>query len=251
MANSKQKPVDEGVKRSPGKSKFSIPRKEAPPIDGSYLDRLFADYEKQAQQSATPADISSPQAHESPASTSIIEQESSVVTNEVVDLHPDAAPSEILEEPPAQPVAFPEQEKVEDQNDESTLDDQTTHAQPPAIVTAHTPASIRVTPEERAASTIPTTSADDALLLEKWKKKHRMGKGEIKVLRALIGMCREVGADHCYIKISVLMTAADLKERQTQLVLRSLSELGLIEKLAEYSNIDRLGTKYRVVLDAD
>ena len=49
MANSKQKPVPEGVKRSPGKSKFSIPRKEAPPIDGSYLDRLFADYDKQKQ----------------------------------------------------------------------------------------------------------------------------------------------------------------------------------------------------------
>ena len=47
MANSKQKPVPEGVKRSPGKSKFSIPRKEAPPIDGSYLDRLFADYDRQ------------------------------------------------------------------------------------------------------------------------------------------------------------------------------------------------------------
>ncbi len=78
-----------------------------------------------------------------------------------------------------------------------------------------------------------------------------MGKGEVKVLRAMLGMCREAGGDACYVKIPQLMQAAELRERQTQLVIRSLRELGLIEKVGEYSNLDRLGTRYRVVLDAD
>jgi hypothetical protein len=67
----------------------------------------------------------------------------------------------------------------------------------------------------------------------------------------MLGMCRESGDDVCYIKIPQLMQAAELRERQTQLILRSLRELGLIEKVAEYSNLNRLGTKYRVVPDAD
>jgi len=78
-----------------------------------------------------------------------------------------------------------------------------------------------------------------------------LGKGEVKVLRVMLGMCREAGGDVCYVKIPQLMQAAELRERQTQLVIRSLRELGLIEKVAEYSNLDRLGTQYRVVFDAD
>lgn len=73
----------------------------------------------------------------------------------------------------------------------------------------------------------------------------------MKVLRVMLGLCRESGGDGCYIKVPQLMMAAELKERQTQLVLRSLRELGLIEKLTEYSNADRIGTKYRVSFDAD
>ena len=137
-------------------------------------------------------------------------------------------------------------EEVVEKSDASAVSIQTAHAETPITVAAQSPAYIGGLPQEQS-----TTFADNALLLDKWKKKHRLGKGEIKVLRVMLGMCHEAGADHCYIKIPMLMTAADLKERQTQLVLRSLSELGLIEKLAEYSNVDRLGTKYRVVLDAD
>jgi hypothetical protein len=67
----------------------------------------------------------------------------------------------------------------------------------------------------------------------------------------MLGMCREAGGNVCYIKIPQLMQAAELRERQTQLVLRSLRELGLVEKVAEYSNLDRLGTRYHVLIDAD
>lgn len=247
MANSKQKPVPEGAKRSPGKSKFSIPRKEAPPIDGSYLDRLFADYEKQSQELQVPTDITPTPPEESPAPRPIIEQPSSALTNEVKDLHTGTASTEILEQPPpSQPVPFPEKEKVVAKSDEQAAVIQHIHAATPAIVATQAPTSIGVLPKKRT-----TTSPDHDPLLNKWKKKHRLGKGEIKVLRAMIGMCHEAGADYCYIKISQLMTASELKERQTQFVLRSLCALGLIEKLAEYSNMDRLGAKYRVVLDAD
>lgn len=93
-------------------------------------------------------------------------------------------------------------------------------------------------------------SVDDAILLDKLKKKHRLGKGEINVLRVMIRLCWDSGTDYCFIKIPQLMADSGLKERQTQVVLRNLRELQLIEKLADYSNIDRLGTKYKVNFDS-
>jgi RIO-like serine/threonine protein kinase len=100
--------------------------------------------------------------------------------------------------------------------------------------------------QEQLAFVRPPSSSDDESLLERWKKRHRLSKGEVKVLRVMARMCREAGGDYCYVKIPQLMADAELKERQTQLVLRSLRALGLVEKLADYSNADRIGTKYRV-----
>lgn len=248
MANSKQKPVPEGVKRSPGKSKFSIPRKEAPPIDGSYLDRLFADYDKQTQElqgqsgDAVPVPLV-----ESPEPPAVIES-ARPEGEEAAALHtPAAAVSEISEQTPsAEPTSVPLHD--------ATAACEAAPAAParpvaaPATSATETVARI---PRRRPAPVAPAAPDGDAQLLDKWKKKHRLGKGEVKVLRAMLGMCREAGGDTCYVKIPQLMQAAELKERQTQLVIRSLRELGLIEKVAEYSNLDRLGTGYRVLLDAD
>jgi hypothetical protein len=63
----------------------------------------------------------------------------------------------------------------------------------------------------------------------------------------MIRLCQERDSDICYIKVPQLMAVTGIKDRQTQRVLKSLSELQLIERLAEYSNADRLGIKYRVI----
>jgi hypothetical protein len=248
VANSKQKPVPEGVKRSPGKSKFSIPRKEAPPIDGSYLDRLFADYDRQTQElrgqggDAVPVPLVG-----SPEPPAVIESARPEGEEAVAPDTPAATVSEISEQTPsAGPSSFPLQDTTAAREAAPAAPDRPVAA--PATGVTETVARI---PRRRPAPVAAAAPDGDAQLLDRWKKKHRLGKGEVKVLRAMLGMCREAGGDTCYIKIPQLMQTAELKERQTQLVIRSLRELGLIEKVAEYSNLDRLGTRYRVVLDAD
>lgn len=248
MANSKQKPVPEGVKRSPGKSKFSIPRKEAPPIDGSYLDRLFADYDKQTQELQGQGEAAPTPLVESPETPEAVAQPRPEVGEaSATTLTPAASVGEIFDQTTsAGPVPFPRNESVASQVVEPVVS-----VRPEVIQTVSAPQTEPRSPRRRPEATPSVAPDGDAELLDKWKRKHRLGKGEVKVLRAMLGMCREAGGDACYIKIPQLMQAAELRERQTQLVIRSLRELGLIEKVAEYSNLDRLGTRYRVVLDAD
>jgi hypothetical protein len=248
VANSKQKPVPEGAKRSPGKSKFSIPRKEAPPIDGSYLDRLFADYDKQTQELQGRGDAASTPLVESPEPPAVIEQHRPEVKEpSAATQATDTSVAEISgQNPPAGPVPLPLQETVSSQEAVPEAP-----VRPEATPTTNAPETAARTPMRMPAAAPFVAPLGDAELLDKWKRKHRLGKGEVKVLRAMLGMCCEAGGDACYVKIPQLMQAAELRERQTQLVIRSLRELGLIEKVAEYSNLDRLGTRYRVVLDAD
>lgn len=248
MANFKQKPVPEGAKRSPGKSKFSIPRKEAPPIDGSYLDRLFADYDRQTRESEGQGEVAPTPPDESPEPPAVVELPRPEAEEAAAPTPPPAASvTEISEQTmPAGSVPFPRNESVADREAETAAT-----VRPEATLTTSLPETAARTPKRRPVAAPSAAPDGDAELLDKWKRKHRLGKGEIKVLREMLGMCREAGGDTCYIKIPQLMQAAELRERQTQLVLRSLRELGLIEKVAEYSNLDRLGTRYRVVLDAD
>jgi len=248
VANSKQKPVPEGVKRSPGKSKFSIPRKEAPPIDGSYLDRLFADYDRQTQElQGQGVDAAAAPLVGSPEPPAVIESARPEGETAATLDAPAAPVSKVSEQTPsADPTSLPLQDTSAAREAAPAVPDLLVEV--PTIGVTETVARI---PRRRPAPVAPAAPDGDVQLLDGWKKKHRLGKGEVKVLRAMLGMCREAGGDTCYVKIPHLMQAAELKERQTQLVIRSLRELGLIEKVAEYSNLDRLGTRYRVVLDAD
>lgn len=236
MANTKQKQAPEGPNRKPGKSRFSIPQKEAPPIDGSYLERLFADYEKQSQE-LEGQDSSVEATAESPIPTAELRKEA--IPEQVLS----PAPETVEEAQPTAPSVVSHPSQI-------------TETQP-AATSAMSPSAAPPRRKGTAGiiedTTAPRTSEvadDDAVLLEKLKKKHRLGKGEVKVLKSMIGFCRESGTDYCYIKIPQLMEASGLKERQTQVVLRSLRELELIEKLADYSNIDRLGTKYKINFSA-
>jgi len=248
VANSKQKPVPEGVKRSPGKSKFSIPRKEAPPIDGSYLDRLFADYDKQTQELEGRTDAP-PAAQDAkpPQPPTVVVQPQQEVADSTDTSTSATTGAKITEQTSSTvPVTFPQKEITTSQEAEPVA-----AVRPEVTLATRTPETEARLPRQKPAAPTIEAPGGDAQLLDKWKKKHRLSKGEVKVLRVMLGMCRETGDSGCYIKIPQLMQAAELRERQTQLVLRSLRELGLIEKVAEYSNLNRLGTKYRVVPDAD
>ena len=250
MANSKQKPEPEGAKRSPGKSRFSIPRREVPPIDGSYLDRLFADYDKQTQELEGQSDAppAAAQAVEPPQPPTVVEQPQPEVAESTDTSTSATTGAQITEQTSSTgPLTFPQKEITAASQEAEPV----AAVRPKVTLATKIPETESRLPRQKPAAPIIEDPDGDAQLLDKWKKKHRLSKGEVKVLRVMLNMCRESGDDGCYIKIPQLMQAAELRERQTQLVLRSLRELGLIEKVAEYSNLNRLGTKYRVVPDAD
>jgi hypothetical protein len=246
VANSKQKPTPEGSQRRPGKTKFAIPRREAPPIDGSYLDRLFADYDKQTKELEGQAADTGPEVEltegkevtssQPPVESAPPAQVSEEATTQVASLRP---PDVTIPFRPHQIVPA-EPEPTDDLSPAELAAIETPDVRPAA--------SAEQSPMPPPDVTV--VGVDDEPLLERWKKRHRLSKGEVKVLRVMTRMCRESGGDHCYVKILQLMADAELKERQTQLVLRSLRELGLVEKVAEYSNADRMGTKYRILFEA-
>lgn len=248
MANSKQKPAPEGAQRRPGKTKFSIPRREAPPIDGSYLDRLFADYDKQTREAEGQAAETRPVA-EVTAHQQVNEIPRTAATDSAA-LPPAETPAAAVSQtrPPEVSVPFPTQEVgPSEPADSSAL----SPSEAPGDIAAGEVQSAVVVEHVQPAPPRPPVFHDDGPLLERWKARHRLSKGEVKVLWVMVRMCREAGGDHCYVKIPQLMTDAELKERQTQLVLRNLRALGLVEKLADYSNADRMGTKYRIVFDSE
>jgi hypothetical protein len=245
--------VPEGSKRSPGKSKFSMPRKEAPPIDGSYLDRLFTDFKNQSQEVQGQGFTTDPAGLPSvlqPESTSAAVKH----TSEAGDVRPAAPavePGKADLREPASPelIPFPQIEPAEPPKVAQELT-----GVPDSLSNPSRPRSLprAVSQREKPRAPVPQdVPSDDSQLLDKWKKKHRLSKGEFKVLRVMLDLCHQGGGDSCFVKIPHLMEAAELKERQTQLVLKSLRELSLIDKIADYSNVDRLGTHYRLNLDAE
>ncbi|HVG33967.1 MAG TPA: hypothetical protein VM911_12840, partial [Pyrinomonadaceae bacterium] len=180
-----------------------MPRKEAPPIDGSYLDRLFADYDKQTQELQGRGDAAPTPLVESPEPPTVVEQPRPVAEDAAVTLTPTTSVAEISEQtPPAGPVPFPRNELILTQEAEPVAT-----VRPEATPTTTTRETAARTPRQRPLAT-PSAAPDDVTeLLDKWKKKYRLGKGEVKVLRAMLGMCHEAGGDACYVKISQLMQA--------------------------------------------
>ena len=83
---------------------------------------------------------------------------------------------------------------------------------------------------------------------QRWKQVYRLNKGEISVMRVMFTLTHEKGVSECYIKVPEIAEAAQLKKRRCQYVIRSLEELGFLDRLEEYDPSVRLGTKYRVNL---
>jgi hypothetical protein len=83
---------------------------------------------------------------------------------------------------------------------------------------------------------------------QKWKQIYRLNKGEIKVMKVMFDLSHGTGSSECYIKVPEVAESAQLKKRRCQYVIRSLEELGFLDRLEEYDPASRLGTKYRVNL---
>ena len=126
------------------------------------------------------------------------------------------------------------------------------------------PIAVRRAPEERKkhldriskpksaiASSLRLDSDDAGSVaphIQRWKQVYRLNKGEMNVMKAMFKLSHEVGISECYIKIPEVAESAQLKKRQCQYVVRSLEELGFLERLEEYDPSNRRGIKYRVNL---
>ena len=84
--------------------------------------------------------------------------------------------------------------------------------------------------------------------VQKWKQIYRLNKGELKVMKVMFDLSHGAGVSECYIKVPEVAESAQLKKRQCQYVIRSLEELGFLDRLEDYDPANRLGTKYRVNL---
>lgn len=229
-----------------------MPRKEAPPIDGSYLDRLFTDFKNQSQEVQSQRFTSDPAG---PPSVLLPDSAAESVNqpSEVGDA-PLVVPAVGLGEAnlrePASPGLAPSPQ-LEPVKSPKVPQELTTVPSFSSTPSRPSPVPRVVAQREKPRAPAHKGIAADSQLLDKWKKKHRLSKGEFKVLRVMLDLCYQGGDDSCFIKIPHLMEAAELRERQTQLVLKRLRELGLIDKIADYSNVDRRGTQYRVNLEAE
>ena len=252
MANTKRKP-EEAPKRSPGKSKFVFPKREAPPVDNTYFDRLYSELQQEKPDSdiPTPAnevsiltdanpipgneeltDEAALNSNQSPSLSHIAEiSETSHVDNKTAHFN-ESPENETLNQDLAGQISGPEFTL------ESTTSKQLTF---PAISSEdkHTWAD-----SEQALNTYckPETSS----YVDQLKLKYRLSKGEANVFRYLLGATHDTGQGECYITIPKLAEAASLTTRGCQLALKSLQMRGFVVRTEEYDPTNRLGIKIQV-----
>ena len=104
----------------------------------------------------------------------------------------------------------------------------------------------KLTPE--VSTTTPTESAELTQLISLWKSFYRLKDGEIEALSAMYRMSHRMGTDKCYVKMHKLAEMSNLTYRYCQKVVRSLEQLGWINKLEDYDPSTQLGVLYRVNL---
>src|ERR1051325_1083111 len=137
--------------------------------------------------------------------------------------------------------------------DDSRAD--TPSAKPPASIANLRPAGqasgrrAKQRPSTAKASTAtPVATGTADYYAQKWKQVYRLNRGEIKVMKVMFDLSHGVGSSQCYIKVQDVAVLAQLKKRRCQYVIRSLEELGFLDRLEEYDPASRLGTKYTVNL---
>jgi hypothetical protein len=220
MANPKQKQRPETT-RKPGRSRFTIPRKESPQIDSSYLDHLFADLQQSAPEATLPSALhvvpSGPIV--SPLETSRTDLSGQFISQPPGDI-------ERFPSPPATSTTTSVGKKVSREQKKNTFPKKKFSA--------------------RNETSSPTLHSDEQF--SQLARQFRLSKGEISILQIMLNLCRERDSDTCYVKIPQLSEAAQISHRQSQRILFRLQETGFLEKIADYSNVDKLGAFFRLTL---
>ncbi|MGB9179687.1 MAG: hypothetical protein WCB68_10630 [Pyrinomonadaceae bacterium] len=100
----------------------------------------------------------------------------------------------------------------------------------------------------KASTATPVAAGTVEYYVQKWKQIYRLNKGELKVMKVMFDLSHGAGVSECYIKVPEVAASAQLKKRRCQYVIRSLEDLGFLDRLEDYDPTNRLGTKYRVNL---
>lgn len=247
MAKTKPKPDTEPT-RKPGRPRFTLPRHETPPIDGSYLTNLFADFQGKSIAANGLSALSgtltpSPQGPET-AAVAPGAAASAAPTDTDKAQPPTVATSQAV-----LPVALnegksskkPTRPKKSARLSETTAEP--SHAEPKPIA----PPNDQFAVQGKSVATKSERFAGYDEPLARLGQQFRLTKSELAVLQLLRDLARDNDTGDCYLKVPHLAETTQLSHRQIQRILRQLEMMGLIEKIADYSNADRLGMLFRLV----
>jgi|SRR5215213_52507 len=254
MANTKRKP-EETPKRSPGKSKFVFPKREAPPVDNSYFDRLFGELQEQKPDSDLRTPVGEASILEEPNRTL---GDVELSDHAILNANQGVSPSHIAELPGAIPLDNQSVHINEIPGDEPLNQDiasEPNQVQPapetieskqlaPAVISSEGEHIWAVHEQTSGVYCKPETSS----YVDRLKLKYRLSKGEANVFRYLLGATHDKSQAECYITIPRLAEAASLTTRGCQLALKSLQMRGFVERTEEYDPTNRLGIKIQVNL---
>jgi hypothetical protein len=252
MANTKRKP-EEAPKRSPGKSKFVFPKREAPPVDNTYFDRLYSEL----QQEKPDSDIATPvsevsilaDANPTPGNEELTDQ-AALNSNEISSFIAEISETSHVDNETARFNELQENEALNQDLAGKLIRPEFT----PESITSKQLTSPATSSEdkhieaasEQALNTYckPETSS----YVDGLKLKYRLSKGEANVFRYLLGATHDNGQGECYITIPKLAEAASLTTRGCQLALKNLQMRGFVVRAEEYDPTNRLGIKIQVNL---
>lgn len=254
MANTKRKP-EESAKRSPGKSKFVFPKREAPPVDNTYFDRLYSELQEQKPDSDMPTSV---------GEVAILEEPNPSLGDDALNDH-DVLTAD-------QDIAFSHTAEI---SGTIPLDNESIHIselpgdEPLNQNLTSEPNRLELAPEivesTRLASAVTSPEGENiwatndqvidiyckpetSNYVDRLKLKYRLSKGEANVFRYLLGASHDKGQGECYITIPRLAQAASLTTRGCQLALKSLQMRGFVVRTEEYDPTNRLGIKIHVNL---
>lgn len=254
MGNTKRKP-EETPKRNPGKSKFVFPKREAPPVDNTYFDRLFSELQQEKPDSdtltqvgevSTIAEVGRTSVHEESTDLAALNSDQSTSLPQIAEIpgtsHPDNENIRVEELP-----------KVEQLNQRSASEPSRLVPPPESEASKPLPSST-ISPRDDQLQSAPEQAfpaycqPETSSYVDQLKLKYRLSKGEANVFRYLLGATHDKGQGECYITIPKLADAASLTTRGCQLALKSLQMRGFVVRAEEYDPTNRLGIKIQVNL---
>ncbi|HYP25611.1 MAG TPA: hypothetical protein VE262_02740 [Blastocatellia bacterium] len=254
MGNTKPKP-EEAARRSPGKSKFVFPKREAPPVDNTYFDRLFSELQEQNQvpEASLPVDkipfpdqTDSNQETQNQANLAVLDIEPDTHLSPVV-ANLEAAALDIKRNQAEEPAASItlNQASIDPTDMADPVLEQIKTKQPTLIVATPAGGSVKTS---QPAMPVISCKLETSIYVDGLKLKYRLSKGEANVLKYLLGATHDQAKTACYITIPKLAEAVNLTARGCQLTLKSLQTRGFILRIEEYDPSSRLGIKLQVNL---